>query len=93
MSAGKPFLEFDEKSQRVSGDSGCNRFSGTFELSGTSLKFSRLMSTKRACLAEEVNRLEMNFLQALENITRFEAQQNVLRLFAGDNQSLVFQAR
>lgn len=78
---------------RVSGDSGCNRFSGEFEVSGTSLKVSRLMSTKRACLAEEANRLEMNFLRALESITRFEAQQNVLRLFAGDNPNLVFAAK
>jgi heat shock protein HslJ len=93
MSAGKPFIEFDERSRRVSGDSGCNRFSGGFEVSGTSLKFSRLVSTKRACLAEEANRLEMGFLRALEDVTRFEAQEKVLRLFAGGNQRLMFAAK
>jgi heat shock protein HslJ len=93
MSAAKPYIEFEEKSRRVSGDSGCNRFSGPFEMSGTSLKLSRLISTRRACLAGEANRIETSFLQALEKVTRFEAQQNVLRLFAGDNPSLVFVAK
>jgi heat shock protein HslJ len=93
MSSDKPWLEFEEKSRRVSGDSGCNRVSGALEVSGTTLKFSRMISTRRACLDDEANRLETNFLRGLEKITRFEMQQNVLRLFAGDNPSLVFAAK
>ena len=90
LSAGKPYIEFDDQQRRVSGDGGCNRFSGGFELNGTSLKLSRLMSTKRACLAPEANRLETSFLQALEQTTRFEVRGNTLRLYAGDRQLLAF---
>jgi heat shock protein HslJ len=49
-----------------------------------------MASTRRACLAQEANRLEMDFLQGIEKVTRFEAQHNVLRLFSGDNAILVF---
>jgi hypothetical protein len=65
LSANKLYIEFDKKQSRVSGDSGCNRFFGGFEINGTSLKFSPLASTKRACLT----RVSVRFLclQASEN--------------------------
>ena len=90
LSAGKPYVEFDEQQRRVSGDGGCNRFSGGFELNGQSLKLTRLISTKRACLAPEANRLETSFLQALEQITRFDVRGNTLLFYAGDRQLLSF---
>lgn len=90
FSPGKPYIEFDDQQRRASGDGGCNRFSGGFELSGTSLKFTRLISTKRACLAAEANRLETSFLQALEQTTRFEVRENTLRLYAGDRKVVEF---
>ncbi len=90
LSADKPFVEFNEQERRVSGDGGCNRFSGTAEVTGTALKLSRLISTRRACLSEEANRLESNFLTQLERTTRFEIQETTLRLLAGDRAVLVF---
>jgi|SRR5687767_9537859 len=90
LSAGKPYIEFDDQQRRASGDGGCNRFSGGFELNGTSLKLTRMISTKRACLAPEANRLETNFLQALEQTTRFRIEGTTLRLYAGDRQLLTF---
>ena len=90
LSADKPYIEFDQQQRRVSGDGGCNRFSGGFEINGTSLRLTRLISTKRACLAAEANRLETRFLQLLGETTRFEVQGRTLRLYAGDRQLLVF---
>lgn len=90
LSAGRPYIEFDDQQRRVSGDGGCNRFSGGFELNGTSLKLTRLISTKRACLAAEANRLETGFLQALEQTTRFEVEGTTLRLYVGDHKLLTF---
>ena len=93
LSADKPYIEFDREQRRASGDSGCNRFSGGFEMNGTSLKFSRIASTRRACLSEEANRLETNLLRSLEATTRFDAQGNTLRLYADDRLILVFAGR
>jgi heat shock protein HslJ len=93
LSAAKPYIEFDGQQRRVSGDGGCNRFAGGFELSGTSLKLGNLISTKRACMADEANRLETSFLQALGETTRFEIQGKTLRLYAGDRQLLTFSSQ
>ena len=93
LSAGKPYIEFDDQQRRASGDGGCNRFSGGFELNGTSLKLTRIISTKRACVAPEANRLETNFLQALEQTTRFQIEGTTLRLYAGDRRLLSFTSR
>jgi heat shock protein HslJ len=84
FSGDAPNMEFNRDQNRVSGDAGCNRFSGGFELSGTALKFSPLISTKRACVDAERQRVENNFLRLLETITRFEVQDHALRLYAGD---------
>ena len=87
--AEKPYLEFDRAQGKVSGDAGCNRFSGTLEVKDSSLKVSRLISTKRACLDEAANRMESRFLGELERITRFEMRDGKLRLLADDLPSLV----
>lgn len=93
LRADKPFIEFDREAKRVSGDGGCNRFSGGFEITGTSLKLSRLASTRRACLSPAANRLETSFLRLLETTTRFEIQGDTLRLYANDSPVLVFTRR
>lgn len=92
LSADKPFIEFDREQHRVSGDAGCNRFTGGFEIAGASLRFSPIAATKRACSSAEDNRLETSFLQLLGETTRFEVQTDTLRLFANDRLILVFKS-
>jgi putative lipoprotein len=50
---------------QASGSSGCNSFSGSYQLSGDSLRFGKLLSTMRACVDPELNRQERAFLDAL----------------------------
>jgi len=90
VSADKPYIEFDREQHRISGDSGCNRFFGSVQITGASLKISQLGSTKRACLSEDANHLENEFLQTLGKATRFSMETNELRLFAGDSLVLTF---
>jgi heat shock protein HslJ len=92
-SADVPYIEFDRDQQRTSGSSGCNRFTGTFQIDGSMLKFSRIAGTRRACLDADVQHLEMTFLKLLETTTRFEVQENGLRLFADDVLVLAFVAK
>jgi heat shock protein HslJ/uncharacterized lipoprotein YbaY len=84
FSADKPNIEFNRDTKRVSGSGGCNRFSGTFEVNGSLLKFSPIASTKMACLAGDVQRVETSFLNLLQKTTRFEVEGDKLRLYAGD---------
>lgn len=82
ISATDPYLEFDRAQRRVSGSGGCNRFSGGFEVSRSTLKFSALMSTKRACLDAEKQEIETTFLTLLQTTTRFDVAGNTLRLYS-----------
>lgn len=88
----KPYIEFDGEAKRFAGDGGCNRISGDFEIEGANLEFSRVISTRRACLDREVQQVETNFLNALEQVTSFQVQDNVLRLYAGGSAILTFRA-
>jgi heat shock protein HslJ len=63
-------LEFPEAG-KVAGRASCNRFFGTVELSGESIKFGPLASTKMACIDDATNAQEVKYLQALHGAERF----------------------
>ena len=42
-------IQFDRSSGRVSGSGGCNRVSGTYERSGSTLRMRQLAATRMAC--------------------------------------------
>ncbi len=88
----KPYIEFDPIAKKVSGDSGCNRITGIFEVDSANLKFSRIASTRRACLDRKAQQIETNFLRRLEQTTTFQIQGEILRLYAGDTPILTFRS-
>ena len=57
---------------RVSGDTGCNMYNGAYTLSGASITFGPLATTRRACLSDDANRQEQQFLAALANTAVYE---------------------
>lgn len=57
---------------RVTGDTGCNLYSGPYTLAGPSLNLGPLISTRRACASEAANTQEHAFLTALAATTTFE---------------------
>jgi heat shock protein HslJ len=77
----RPYLEFNDSQHRVSGNTGCNRVSGEYTADAATLRFGSLVSTRRACVADEANRLEAAFLSALERTTRFAISGGTLRLY------------
>jgi heat shock protein HslJ len=64
--ADRPTLRLDAAEHRATGNTGCNGYSGPYELRGDSLRFGALVSTRRACVAEEMNRQEGELMRALE---------------------------
>lgn len=81
VSTNNPYIRFERAVKRYSGNGGCNQISGGFVIDGTSLTFLRGVSTRMACLDNEAQQLETDFLKALEQVTRFELQDDVLRLY------------
>lgn len=73
-------LEFVEAG-RVAGHGSCNRFFGSVEISGESIKFSALGSTRMSCV-EAVMMQESRYLKALEGAERFALNGSVLLIYS-----------
>lgn len=73
------FIQFQEKENQVMGSGGCNRFFGSFTVSGNNLKFSPLGSTRMAC-DEATNKIENAFFTALQSVTGYQFNGNNLAL-------------
>jgi len=66
----------------VSGDSGCNTYSGPFETSGTdAITLGPLASTLRACADPAIGTQEQQYLAALELAKTYQVTGNELTLF------------
>ncbi|MBN2660126.1 MAG: META domain-containing protein [Tannerellaceae bacterium] len=66
------FITFEVSRKRISGNAGCNRFSGGIEYADAkknSLRFQQIVSTRMAC--QDMSG-EMEMFQALDKIVRFE---------------------
>jgi len=66
---------------RVAGNSSCNRFFGSVTLSGQSITFGQLGSTRMACVAA-VAAQEAKYLKALMDAERFVLDGSVLLIYA-----------
>ncbi|HEX8906752.1 MAG TPA: META domain-containing protein [Longimicrobiaceae bacterium] len=88
-----PTLRLDAAQKRAAGDAGCNTFSGGYELSGQTLRFGTLASTRRACADEELTRQEGAFLRALADTRTWRVAGNVLVLSGEAGTLARFEAR
>jgi heat shock protein HslJ len=72
-------MMFNAEGKRVSGSTGCNRFTGTFTQTGDSLNFSPLAVTKMAC-PPALTAQERAFLSVLQATTAMHLAGNTLEL-------------
>jgi len=87
--APKPTLAFGD-SDRVTGSSGCNRYTAAFSLTGEGVSIGQAASTMMACSPELMTR-ERAFLDALAAVARFDVDPaaGTLRLIGADDQLLI----
>ncbi|MBE9490062.1 MAG: META domain-containing protein [Bacteroidetes bacterium] len=74
-------LTFDEGSNKISGFSGCNRFSGTYTIKKDSISFGLLVATKMYC--KKTQDIENLMLGYLSKINLFSIEENALILKEG----------
>lgn len=67
---------------RATGNGSCNRFTGTVTISGDTLKFGPLASTRMACMDGGVSAQEDVYLKALEAANRYEYRDQDLLIYA-----------
>jgi heat shock protein HslJ len=75
-----PTLTLDAAQKRASGNGGCNRYGGPYELSGESLRFGPLASTRRACADDALTAQETAFLRALQETRSWRVTGDTLAL-------------
>jgi heat shock protein HslJ len=99
QNTGQPLtLDFSTASgrRRASGFSGCNRFTGAYDLKDGKLSFGPLAGTRMACISGAGAALEQPYLDALAHVARSGVQMNppqALQLTLDDGQVLTFAAR
>jgi putative lipoprotein len=86
----EPHLKFDAGAGTVSGQTGCNSFTGGFETSGDSLQLGNLAVTMRACISGM--EIERAYLDKLGAVDRYGISGDTLTLYAGDDPVLGFEA-
>jgi heat shock protein HslJ len=74
-------LSFDREVERVDGHTGCNAFTGVYELMGTRLQLSGFGLTRLAC-PSGFDRVEVDLLEAFRTTGSFRVGRDVLELMS-----------
>jgi putative lipoprotein len=77
-----PSFTLSAKEQRISGFAGCNQMTGTYQLDGDQLSFSKMAMTMRAC--PEGMDLEREVTKVLDETRSYEISGGTLRLRGQD---------
>lgn len=80
LAAAEPITLSFESATQAGGNSGCNIYGGSYRVSGSSLSFSELASTMRACADPAPMEQEGSFLQALGAAASYELSNGALAL-------------
>ena len=84
----RPYLRFNQRDQRFSGNDGCNQIMGTYQATANSLKLSAIASTRRACLSgDDLN--NGGFVKALSATQSYQLEQDRLLLLDQQQQVLL----
>jgi heat shock protein HslJ len=83
-------ITIDFTEGNVSGTASCNRFAGTYDLSGSSIDFGDLAMTEMACFPEETMQAEALFARALPLVAKVAIDGELI--LSGDGVELVFAA-
>ena len=88
---GNAMLQFDVKGKKVNGNSGCNKFSGTFTAKGAEMNFSELNTTRMACLNEDLADTEKKIMAYLSGAgVRFDVAEQSLNFYRGTQLIMMF---
>jgi heat shock protein HslJ len=85
-------ITFDAKGERVSGSTGCNRFTASLDEDAKGFTFKQITSTKMSCSAAR-NELENDFLYELNDYRNIVRNGDQLLMIGSDREVLSFTQR
>jgi heat shock protein HslJ len=65
---------------RANGSGGCNTYAGDYQVQGDTVSFSRIISTKKACVVAKVMQQENQYFEALMSSGKFKITENQLSI-------------
>lgn len=83
-----PHLVFDPTTFRVTGNGGCNQFSGSYALDNDKLHVKGVMGTMMACIGDMS--IEHKFLRTLPQVSQWKVQGNDLTLFDKEARPILY---
>ena len=86
----KAFIQFNQEMKSAGGNGSCNSFGSSFTISGNTIGFKNIFSTKMYC--EGVQQIEDVFLKQLEKVNRFEVKDKTLVLYSGNGRLMEFES-
>jgi heat shock protein HslJ len=87
---GKAFIRFNQEKKSAGGKGGCNTFGSTITVSGTTISFNDIFSTKMFC--EGMQQTEDAFFKLLEKVNRLEIKDKALLLYKDKEVLLEFES-
>jgi putative lipoprotein len=84
------FINFDADMGTAGGNTSCNVFGGEYKTKGSSITFSDLISTMRACTEDNKMSVERDMLDGLRSARRYEFRDGRLHLYRGSELLLTF---
>jgi len=87
----QPYIYLQVQGDRLSGSGGCNRFFGSFDVSGGSLQFHSVAQTMMACPGASMQR-EPELLEALKLVTSYQISGTTLQMRLDDRVLARFEA-
>jgi heat shock protein HslJ len=86
----KAFIKFNQEKKSAGGNGGCNVFGSSVTVSGNTVCFKDIFSTKMYC--EGVQQTEEDFFKQLQKVNRFEIKDKALLLYKNKEVLLEFQS-
>ena len=78
---------------KLNGITGCNAYSGTYDLNGSAFRIEEFRITEASCLVPELNEREAKYTRILTNATSAAVVDDKLLIADQDGQTLTFKAR
>jgi heat shock protein HslJ len=79
--------------KQISGDAGCNSYSGRYETDATKIRIGPVAATQRACAEVALTQQESEYLAALDTVRTFGIDANGATFFRADGGIAVTMAR
>ena len=76
-----PWIRFTAADGRAGGSTGCNSMGGPYTLDGDRLAFGPMISTKMACIENNLMAQEARFLAVLDSVERYTVSADTLALY------------